>query len=201
MKLSLKFFLLFVLTACQKILQQRLGTPMASIPSTNIGMTRPTTPNHYSTLGRHFGSTTQSPAVTGGAATGAGHYPGAVSGFSSSSLPGSASVVAGSTLGPAGAAIGTGHSSLAGYTSNSNSNGPVTGLGGSAINLHSSTSTPNATTVGLNTNGALAARGITMIGICTQTPNKVSKQNVVFIYFYSGDASSSNARLLRQSFP
>jgi hypothetical protein len=141
--------------------QQRLGNPMVSIPSTNIGMTRPTTPNHYSTLGRHFGSTAQSPAVTGGAPTGAaGHYPGAVSGFSSSSLPGSTSVVAGSTLGPAGAAIGTGHSSLAGYTSNSNSNGPVTpgGLGGSALNLHSSTSVPNAT-VGLNTNGALAARG------------------------------------------
>ena len=47
--------------------------------------------------------------------------------------------MAGSTLGPAGAAIGTGHSSLAGYN-------------GSAHNLHSSVAN-------LNTNGALAARG------------------------------------------
>ena len=56
--------------------------------------------------------------------------------------------MAGSTLGPAGAAIGTGHSSLAGY------NGALTGsshLTGSAHNLH--------TAANLNSNGALAARG------------------------------------------
>ncbi len=63
-------------------------------------------------------------------------------------------MVAGSTLGPAGAAIGTGHSSLAGYGQTNNNGGAVAaaGLGGSSHNLHSSAS--------LNTNGALAARGI-----------------------------------------
>jgi hypothetical protein len=112
----------FRFTACQKILQQRIA-PLPSPTSTP----RPTTPNHYS-LGRYSSSIGPSAASHGGYAAGPG--------FSSSSL---SSVVAGSTLGPAGAAIGTGHSSLAGYN-------------GSAHNLHSSVAN-------LNTNGALAARG------------------------------------------
>jgi len=117
---------LFELTAaCQKILQQRLTPSLSATPSTP----RPTTPNHYS-LGRHFSSA--------GSAAPQANYPGGPS-FSSSSL---SCTVAGSTLGPAGAAIGTGHSSLAGY------NGALTG---SAHNLHS--------TANLNSNGALAARG------------------------------------------
>ncbi|XP_046451965.1 centaurin-gamma-1A-like isoform X1 [Daphnia pulex] len=150
--------------ACQKIVQQRL-TPLAP-PSAGVvsgaAAQRPTTPNHYS-LGRHYsqqqqqqqqhstGSTTS--ITTGGGSSGPaashGGYPGAVSGFSSSSL---GSVVAGSTLGPAGAgSIGTGHSSLAGYSSN---NVGGSALSGSALNLHSSASTAAS----LSTNGALAAR-------------------------------------------
>uniref|UniRef100_A0A0P6EXW1 Arf-GAP with GTPase, ANK repeat and PH domain-containing protein n=2 Tax=Daphnia magna TaxID=35525 RepID=A0A0P6EXW1_9CRUS len=146
--------------ACQKIVQQRLnplGAPSAGVVSAAAAQ-RPTTPNHYS-LGRHYnqqqqqhatGSTTS--ITTGGGvsgpATSHGGYPGAASGFSSSSL---GSVVAGSTLGPAGAgSIGTGHSSLAGYSNNVGGSA----LSGSALNLHSS----SANSASLNTNGALAAR-------------------------------------------
>lgn len=130
-------------------MQQRL-TPLAA-PSAGVGSaTRPTTPNHYS-LGRHFGQhpSGNPPSTPAGAVTPSAHgYPGATSGFSSSSL---GSVVAGSTLGPAGAgSIGTGHSSLAGY----NNNVGNSALSGSALNLHSATAAVNH-----NTNGALAARG------------------------------------------
>lgn len=138
-------FFLFVCKACQKIVQQRLN-PLAA-PSAGVGsIPRPTTPNHYS-LGRHFGQSGTNATTPAGAVPPG--YPGATSGFSSSSL---SSVVAGSTLGPAGAgSIGTGHSSLAGYSSN----GSGSALSGSALNLHSSTSASNH-----NTNGALAARGM-----------------------------------------
>ena len=133
---------------------------------------RPTTPNHYS-LGRHYGqqqqqhstgSTTSITTGVGGSVGGVsvgpptshGGYPGAVSGFSSSSL---SSVVAGSTLGPAGAgSIGTGHSSLAGY----NNNVGGSALSGSALNLHSSSSS-SSNAASLSTNGALAARGMKAI--------------------------------------
>jgi Arf-GAP/GTPase/ANK repeat/PH domain-containing protein 1/3 len=161
---------LFPFSACQKIVQQRL-TPLAP-PSAGVvsgaAAQRPTTPNHYS-LGRHYGQQQQqqqqqlqqhltgstTSITTGGGSSGPaashGGYPGAVSGFSSSSL---GSVVAGSTLGPAGAgSIGTGHSSLAGYSSN---NVGGSALSGSALNLHSSASTAAS----LSTNGALAARGM-----------------------------------------
>lgn len=138
------------LPACQKILQQRLlPSPASAVPSS---APRPTTPNHYSTLGRHFttGAAPSSALGTAGVVAAGGNYPGApaAAGFSSSSLG-----VAGSTLGPAGAAIGTGHSSLAGYGTNNGGPGSVSAaaLGGSAHNLHSAAS--------LNTNGALAARG------------------------------------------
>lgn len=142
---------IFFLIACQKILQQRLLPSPASVVQQQQPITpRPTTPNHYSTLGRHFPGTGP-PTANAPGSTG-GNYPGASTGFSSSSLGGGA-VVAGSTLGPAGAAIGTGHSSLAGYGQTNNNGGAVAaaGLGGSSHNLHSSAS--------LNTNGALAARG------------------------------------------
>ncbi|XP_059351406.1 centaurin-gamma-1A-like isoform X2 [Daphnia carinata] len=147
--------------ACQKIVQQRLnplGAPSAGVVNTAASQ-RPTTPNHYS-LGRHYnqqqqhtsGSTTSittgGGGSVGGVSGGGGGYPGAASGFSSSSL---GSVVAGSTLGPAGAgSIGTGHSSLAGYSNNVGGSA----LSGSALNLHSS----SANSASLNTNGALAAR-------------------------------------------
>lgn len=128
MEISSVFFISFIKInflkiACQKILQQRIGT----LPSPT-STTRPTTPNHYQ-LGRHYSST-----ITPGPGA---HY--SAVGYSSSSL---SSTVAGSTLGPAGAAIGTGHSSLAGYSG---------ALSGSSHNLH--------TVSNLNTNGALAARG------------------------------------------
>ena len=76
-----------------------------------------------------------------------------VNGFSSSLL---SSVVAGSTLGPAGAgSIGTGHNSLAGY----NNNVGGSALSCSALNLHSSSSS-SSNAASLSTNGALAARGM-----------------------------------------
>jgi hypothetical protein len=170
--LIIKYF--WGLTACQKIVQQRL-TPLAP-PSAGVvsgaAAQRPTTPNHYS-LGRHYGqqqqqhstgSTTSITTGVGGSVGGVsvgpptshGGYPGAVSGFSSSSL---SSVVAGSTLGPAGAgSIGTGHSSLAGY----NNNVGGSALSGSALNLHSSSSS-SSNAASLSTNGALAARGMKAI--------------------------------------
>ena len=141
---SLSWLFFFSCAACQKIVQQRL-TPLAA-PSAGVATApRPTTPNHYS-LGRHFGQhSTGNAAPPPGSGTVPAGYPGSASGFSSSSL---GSVVAGSTLGPAGAgSIGTGHSSLAGY----NNNGSAA-LSGSALNLHSSTSASSQ-------NGALAARG------------------------------------------
>lgn len=142
----------FCRAACQKILQQKL-TQLTS-PSTGVAsVPRPTTPNHY-TLGRHYGAS--------------GTPAGAAGGFSSSSL---SSVVAGSTLGPAGAgSIGTGHSSLA-------------ALSGSALNLHSSGTA--------STNGALNARGTPALTAFHNHRTLIGTQRSCLC---SGDASAADLR-------